>query len=154
VYTFFTISLPGQSDVVLSDGGVEKIAMVVNSGSYDRVSYALSIAKVALALGMDVHAIFTYGGLTRLIRGRTDELGAVPNETVRSRLAAGIAKGTVTNLSADLKEAKKLGFRIYACVSAMGILNVTQDELIPEVDQVMGLAAFLDLARGAQTYYI
>ncbi|MFQ6134758.1 MAG: DsrE/DsrF/DrsH-like family protein, partial [Nitrososphaerales archaeon] len=134
--------------------GAEKVAMVVNSGDYDRVSYALSIAKVACALGMEVHMLFTYGGLNRLVKGRVDELGSIADTSVRERLEHGLAKGTVAKLSDDMSEAKKLGLKIYACVSAMGILNVTKDELIEEVDQVMGLSAFLDISRGAMTYYI
>jgi peroxiredoxin family protein len=132
----------------------EKIAMVVNSGEYDRVNYALSIAKVALALGMDVHAIFTYGGLARLIKGRTDEIGSISDDFVRQRVESNLAKGRIGKISEDLKEAKKLGLKVYVCVNAMGVLNVSRAELIDEVDQVMGLASFLDIARGAQTYYI
>lgn len=128
--------------------------MVVNSGEYDRVSYALSIAKVASALGMEVHMLFTYGGLNRLVKGRGDELGVVVDPYVRGKLEEGLAKGTVSKISTDLKEAKKLGLKIYACVSAMGLLNVTKNDLIEEVDEVMGLATFLGLSRGAATYYI
>jgi peroxiredoxin family protein len=128
--------------------------MVVNSGEYDRVNYALSIAKVALALGMDVHAIFTYGGLARLIKGRTDEIGSISDDFVRQRVESNLAKGRIGKISEDLKEAKKLGLKVYVCVNAMGVLNVSRAELIDEVDQVMGLASFLDIARGAQTYYI
>ncbi|MBI2938195.1 MAG: hypothetical protein A3K61_02960 [Thaumarchaeota archaeon RBG_16_49_8] len=133
---------------------IEKIAMVVNSGEYDRVNYALSIAKIALALGMEVHAIFTYGGLARLIKGRTDDLGDIPDALVRQQVELNLAKGRMGKISDDLKEAKKLGLNVYACVHAMGVLNVSRAELVDEVDQVMGLASFLDIARGAQTYYI
>ncbi len=141
-------------EVAVSKEGVEKVAMIVNSGDYDRVSYALSIAKVAGALGMDVHMLFTYGGLSRLVKGRVDKLGSMADTYIRERLEQGLAKGTVAKLSDDISEAKKFGLKVYACVSAMGILGVTKNELIEEVDQVMGLAQFLDISRGAMTYYI
>lgn len=138
----------------MSGRDVEKVAMVVNSGEYDRVSYALSMAKVACALGMEVHILFTYGGLYRLVKGRVDELGSMVNESIRRRLEAGLAKGTVAKLSDDIRDAKKLGLKIYACVTTMTILGVTEEELIEEVDQVTGLSTFLDISRGAMTYYI
>ena len=140
--------------MTVSKSGVDKVAMVVNSGDYDRVSYALAMAKVACALGMEVHILFTYGGLNRLIKGRVDKLGSIADASIRERLEHGLAEGTVGKLSVDISEAKKLGLKIYACVTAMGILKVKEDELIGEVDQVMGLTSFLDISRGAMTYYI
>jgi len=47
-----------------------------------------------------------------------------------------------------------MGVKIYACVTAMSIMNVKNEELIKEVDQVMGLSQFLVLSRGSISYYV
>ncbi|MDP2953468.1 MAG: hypothetical protein Q8O76_09160 [Chloroflexota bacterium] len=45
--------------------------------------------------------------------------------------------------------------RPYACPSAMANLNIVRAELLPEVDEVMGLATFLKFARSASiNWYI
>jgi len=38
------------------------------SASYNRVAHALTIALTSIALGKEVHVLFTYGALIRLVR--------------------------------------------------------------------------------------
>ncbi len=140
--------------MTLSEEGAEKVTMIVNSGDYDRVSYALSIAKIAGALGMEVHMLFTYGGLTRLLKSNIDDLGGIADSFILERLRVGLAKGTIAKLTDNISEAKRLGLKIYACINAMHTLDIVQEQLIDEVDQVMGLSKFINLSRGAMTYYI
>ena len=52
-----------------------KVALIVNSSSYERVSYALSIATISAAHLKDVHVLFTYGAVRRLVKGKTDDVG-------------------------------------------------------------------------------
>jgi peroxiredoxin family protein len=132
----------------------EKVAMIVHSGEYDRVSYALSIAKVASALGMEVYILFTYGGLRRLVKGQVNKIDKKVDKNIEKRIEQSISKKIMPLLSEDIVEAKKLGLKIYACVGSMGIMNISKDDLIEDVDQIMGLAAFLDISREAITYYI
>tara|TARA_B100001971_G_scaffold204162_1_gene220013 strand:+ start:262 stop:777 length:516 start_codon:yes stop_codon:yes gene_type:complete len=135
-------------------GGPDKVTMIINSGEYQRVSYAISIAKVAAALDMEVHMLFTYKGLERLIKGRSDELGNVTDANFLKKIKDALEKDKISKLSEDLVDANKIGVRIYACVTAMSIMNVKDEELIKEVNQVMGLSQFLELSRGSITYYV
>ncbi|MEM4298365.1 MAG: DsrE family protein [Nitrososphaerota archaeon] len=122
-----------------------KVGLIINSPSYDRVSYGLTIAGMYAALGKEVHVIFTYGAIERLIKGRTDLLGDETDAWIRETVRAGLKKGSVERLSDRLKSLKKLGGRLYACISAMATHSITKDDLIDEVDKVMGIAAFLEL---------
>ena len=135
-------------------GGPDKVTMIIISGEYQRVSYAISIAKVAAALDMEVHMLFTYKGLERLIKGRSDELGNVTDANFLKKIKDALEKDKISKLSEDLVDANKIGVRIYACVTAMSIMNVKDEELIKEVNQVMGLSQFLELSRGSITYYV
>ncbi len=132
-----------------------RVTMIVHDPAWDRVAYALSIATIALASGMECHALFTYGALKRLVEGKTDVLGPETSVAVRSELDRGLEKKSVIPLSRALKEARSFGLKIYACPAAMANLNISRDQLIAEVDKVMGLAAFLELARQSDlSYYI
>jgi peroxiredoxin family protein len=132
-----------------------RAALIIHSGAYDRVSYALSLASVARAMGMEVHVLFTYGGLGRLVNGRTDEIGEETPAELREIIQTGRAKGTFPSITDSLTEAKKMGLKVYACVGAMANLNIARDQLVPEVDQVVGLAKFLQLCQGAaMTWYV
>ena len=150
-----TIRIPTES--IVGDQGAgdpDKVTMVINSGEYQRVSYALSMAKVAAALDMEVHMLFTYEGLERLIEGRSDELENITDANIRKKIKDALENGKILKLSEDLADAKKIGVKIYACVTAMSIMNVKDEELIKEVNQVMGLSQFLELSRGSITYYV
>ncbi len=133
----------------------ERAAIIVHSGSYDRVYYALSISLVSLAMGMDVNVLFTYSALKRLVKERTDIVGDETDRELRIVFEKGLTKGSIQSITTQLRDAKRMGLKIYACVAAMATLNITREELIEEVDEVVGLAAFLDLARNsALTLYV
>lgn len=135
------------------DGGV---AIILNTASYERVNYALTIAKVSAAFGREVHVLFSHGGLVRLMKGRIDELGDETPPWLRGDVEAGLKKGSIGRISEQLRDLKALGGRIYACPSAMAFHNATIGDLIGEVDGVYGIAAFLgEIAREASmTLYV
>ena len=132
-----------------------KIAIVLHSGAYDRANYALSIATVALAMGMEVHMIYTYGGFRRLIKGYTDDLGEETPREIKSIIQNGIKKGNIPPISKQIKEATRMGLKTYACVNAMANFNIAKDQLISEVEKPMGIATFLELTKdAAKTLYV
>ena len=127
--------------------------MVINSPAYDRVSYGLTIAGMYAALGREVHVIFTYGAVDRLVKGRTDLVSEETDAWIRELVKAGIEKGSLEKLSERLKGFKELGGKLYACVSAMALHGITKDDLIEEVDRVIGVGTFLELVGDSPTLF-
>ncbi len=127
----------------------EQVTIILHSGSYDRASYALSIALVALASGMEVHMLLTFEGLRRFTKGHLADIGEETSPNVRTNIERGLESGGIQSLEAQLADAKKLGLKLYACPNAMAALNIALSDLLGEVDNVMGLAAFLEFARKA-----
>ncbi len=71
-----------------------------------------------------------------------------------ARIERGLKTGGITPLTTQLADAKKLGLKIYACPNAMATFNIPLRDL-PEVDQAMGLFAFMELARSTNlNWYI
>ena len=133
----------------------QRLTIVLHSGAYDRASYALSIALVALASGMEVHMLLTFDGLRRFTKGHLADLGEETSPGVIVNIKRGLESGGIQSLEAQLDGAKKLGLKLYACPNAMAALNISLSELLVEIDNIMGLAAFLGIARGAViNYYI
>ncbi len=133
----------------------ERITIILHSGSYDRASYALSIALVALASGMEVHVLLTFEGLRRFTKGHLADIGEETSPNMRTHIKRGLESGSIQPLDAQLADARKLGLRLYACPNAMAALNITLSDLLVEVDSVMGVAAFLEFARSASVnWYI
>lgn len=123
---------------------MEKVALIINSASYDRVEHALTIATMSATLGKETHVLFTHSGLIRLKKGFTDKIGEETEAWKREAIKAGIKKGSMRKISELLTELKRFGGKIYACPAAMAFHSVTKDELIEEVDKVCGIATFLE----------
>lgn len=133
----------------------ERATIIVHSGAYDRASYALTLALVALSSGMEVHMLLTFEGLRRFTRGHLTDMGEETSLNVRTNIEQGLESGIVQSLEKQLAEAKKLGLKLYACPNAMAALNVTLSDLRDEVDSIMGLATFIEFARTANiNWYI
>jgi len=133
----------------------ERVTIVLNSGGYDQANYALSLALVALASGMEVHMMLNFEGLRRFTKGHLADLGEETSPRMRPYLERGLESGATAPLEELLADAKKLGLKIYACPNAMATLNIALPDLMDEVDGVKGLAAFLELARTASiNWYI
>ena len=137
-----------------AEGG--NLALIINTASYDRVAFALSLANTAAAMGKEVAVLFGYGGLVRLKRGAVDEVGDETEAWIRGQIKLGLQKGSITRISELLETLTKLRGKIYACPSAMALHNLVRDELIDQVNQVCGLAEFLSRSTesAATTLYV
>ena len=51
----------------------QRVTIILHSGSYDRVTNALSLAIVALSMEMEAHILLTYEGLRRFIKGHLED---------------------------------------------------------------------------------
>lgn len=119
------------------------LSIIFHSGSYDRVYHGFSIALVALALGKEVRCFFTYWSLKYLVKGKKFFLLNEEGQTHKQILEDHMKKGHIQEVSELLTQAKAMGAKFYVCTNSMGLLNVSRDELVNEVDKSMGLTTFL-----------
>ena len=135
--------------------GKEQVTIILHSGSYDRASYALSITLVALASGMEVYMLLTFEGLRRFTKGHLADIGEETPPNIRTNIERGLESGAIQSLETQLADAKKLGLKLYSCPNAMAALSIGLSDLLDEVDNVMGLTAFLKFVRATSAnWYI
>lgn len=130
-----------------------KVSIILNTAAYDRVSYALSIANVSAANLKGVAVLFTYGAVLRLREDDADEIGEETAAWIRPSVQAGVAQGTIPRISEMLDFAKGFGVKLYACSAAVAFHHLDADAL-PRVDEVIGIARFLDEAEGGSILYV
>jgi peroxiredoxin family protein len=130
------------------------VALIVNSPSYDRVSYALSIAAMSAAQFNEVHVLFTYGAVCRLLKDKTDGVGEETAAWIREQVLRGLEKHSIQKISEMIFHLKGFGGKIYACTAAMTFHDIAEEDLIEEVDETTGIATFLETTRGATMLYI
>ena len=67
----------------------ERVTIILHSGAYDRAFYALTLALVALASGMEVHMLLTFAGLRRFTRGHLADIGEETSQNLRTNIERG-----------------------------------------------------------------
>jgi peroxiredoxin family protein len=147
----------------------EKATIVVFSGELDRALAAFNIATTAAAMGIEVTMFFTFWGLNVVTRERSSagdkntlqKMMGMMNKGGARRLKLsrlnmmGGGKAAMKKLMKDyhmpsLEEmipmAKELGVRFLSCTTSMALMGLDENDFIPEVDEFVGAATYVELA--------
>ena len=131
-----------------------KVAIIINNSSFDMVSYALTVASTSAAHLKEVHVLFTYGAVRRLVKDKADEIGEETDEWIRKRIKLGIEKGYMKKISDVMNYLKGFGGKIYACSAAIAFHKIAINDLGEMVDEVRGISSFLEKTDGATMLYV
>ena len=145
--------------------------MVVFSGDMDRLFGAFIIATGAAAMGMEVTMFFTFWGLVALRKG-TSTGKTVFGKMLNMMTPKDISKVHPSKFAffgmgrwmfkkmmrakrvpsvRDLRQtAIDLGVKFYGCTTSMGVMEIPREAMIDEVVACVGVAFFLEQARGAE----
>lgn len=144
----------------------KRLVIIVSKGTLDMAYPPLILATTAAAMDMDVHLYFTFWGLDLLTKKKADsaKLAPVGNPSLGMPNIMGILPG-MTDLATSMmkkkikkywptvnemmKSAKEAGVKIHACSPTMGLMDIKKEDLIPEVDDIIGASTYLDLALDA-----
>ena len=148
----------------------EKVTLVVFSGEMDKALAAFPIAIGAASMGMEVTMFFTFWGLNIIkkkegpikSRGIMRKMLNFMNRGGSKRLPLsrfhmlGLGKWMMGKLMQDAKSpsldelmatARGAGVKFIACTTSMGIMGISKEALIPEVDSLAGVATYLAEAK-------
>jgi len=143
-----------------AEGAPDKLSLVVFSGAFDRVHYALTMAAAALAVNTPATLFFTMGALRALLpaepgdggwRGlRHTEDGAAPADADARLVARGLA-----GFEEMLASCVALGAKVMVCEMGLRAMGLAPGDLRRDVPVAPGgLVTFLaDASRdGAVTF--
>jgi peroxiredoxin family protein len=140
----------------------------------DKVFAAFIIATTAAAMGMDTTMFFTFWGLKAIQKGNRTGSGffgrmlGLMNRGGIDRLGpskfnfGGIGRWmfkkmmkdqNVTSLPEMLQMAIDLDVKMLACLMSIDMMEITREDLIDEVDDVVGAATMLAHAQESQVQY-
>lgn len=148
----------------------EKMTLILFSGNLDKALAGFNLATAAASMEIEVVIFFTFWGLNILRK----EKKLSPTKGFKRKMFGMINKGGTDNLPLSrfhmsgigtkmmkqlmkemkfppllelMKLAKSLGVKFVACTTTMGMMGLTKDDLIPEVDALAGAATYLTDAR-------
>ena len=142
-----------------------KATFVIISGDMDKIFAAFIMATGTAAAGMDTTLFFTFWGLNAIKTGKLSKpdsfLGkmmAVMNRGGINRLNpskfsfGGIGRVLFKKMMRDknvvsipelLEMAIDLGVHLQACKMSMDVMGISKDDLIPEVEKIVGVASMV-----------
>ncbi len=137
-----------------SDKKVRKAAIVVHSGTVDKVMSALIIGNGALAMGLECTLFFTFWGLSAL---RKEKLNSLPLSRMnffglgRIMMSKIMRKHNVATPRRLLKDYKELGGKIIACEMTMSLMKIKESQLDESlIDSYGTVGSFVYEAKDAQ----
>jgi peroxiredoxin family protein len=131
----------------------DKMSIIVFSGTVDKLMAVSTLATGAAAMGQEVNIFLTFWGLHafRKDRVRTSmKFSSEFAEFAEPAMQAMQSKG-VRHWLDTLNDAREIGdVHVKACSMTMELFGWTKDDLDPIVEDVTGVATFVDQAKDAQ----
>ena len=148
----------------------EKVTLVMFSGEMDKALAAFNIAIGAASMGMEVSMFFTFWGLNIIKKNE----GSIRSKGIMRKMLNsmnrggskrlplskfhmfGLGRWMMKRLMKDVKSpqleemiamAKEMGVKFIACTTSIGIMGISKEAFIPEVDSYAGVASYLAEAK-------
>lgn len=155
----------------------KKLSIICFSGDFDKTVAAFTLATGAAAVNWEVNLFFTFWGLN-ILKKKTGRsfigkgfmarmfnflMGGRKNLPLSRLNFAGVSpklmtgmmkKRNVATLPELIEAAKGLKIKLVACEMAMHILGVHKEDLIDEVEEVIGVPTFLEYSKDGQIVFI
>jgi peroxiredoxin family protein len=135
-----------------------RLAIVLFSGTIDKLMSASILATGAAAMGMDVEIFLTNWGALAFRKDdyKTNTRVSADYADYRTIFLEHMAAKKVTSWMENLEGAREIGnVHITACSHTMTLFDLQLSDLEPIVDEVIGVAAFQESTRdSAMTLYI
>ena len=149
-----------------------KLSIICSKGSLDMAYPGLILANAARMLGIEANIFFTFWGMDIITKDKVDHLKVTPvgNTAMHMPQLIGGLPGMTDMATVMLKkEMTKLdvppvheflemvhdaGCGIYACRMAADMMHLTKEDMVEEVDEILGAMEFLEMSEGAQMLFI
>jgi peroxiredoxin family protein len=130
-----------------------KMTLIVFSGTVDKLMPVGILASGAVAMGMEVELYLTFWGLQAFRKGAPEQ-GAKMSADYQDMAPMMMQLMKEKNMPSwldTLKQAKELGtINVHACANTMDLMGMTKDDLDPIVDDIVGVAEYVEFARNSE----
>lgn len=154
-----------------SNGQLKKVSIIISKGSLEGVYPGLIMANGARMEGIEVNLFFTFFGLETVMKKRMDHIkvATVGNPAMHIPSLVGMLPGmSAFATSQMMKEMDKLdippvgefvemihdaGANMYACRATVDMFHLTMDDFCEQVEDVINVGKFYELAAGGQIIF-
>jgi peroxiredoxin family protein len=150
---------------------IEKVSVIISHGSLEGIYPGLIMANGARMEGMEANLFFTFFGLDAINRRRHDHIkastvgnpglhlatwvGGIPGMAsfVTHQLEKTIAELDIPPIPEFLEMIADSGAGLYACKASVDMFKLTREDFIEQVNDVITVGDFYQLAAGGQIIF-
>jgi peroxiredoxin family protein len=150
---------------------IEKVAIVVSKGSLEGIYPGLIMANGARMEGIEANVFFTFFGLEAIRRRRQDRikvatvgnpgmhmptwLGALPGMSAMATkmMQRQMEKLDIPPIPEFVELISDSGAGLYACKASVDMFKLTEQDFIEQVDEVLTVGEFYELAAGGEIIF-
>lgn len=124
---------------------METYALIIKDGYFESLLYAFNFASILAVSKKKIRILFVGWAAKKLIKGKLEkiDLPSSLNEE-KSDFIEQLKKHKTHNLAELLKLLKAAGdVKIYICTLTASMWGITRENMLPEVDDIIGSPNFL-----------
>ena len=150
---------------------IEKVSIIVSKGSLDGIYPGLIMANGARAEGIEANLFFTFFGLDAIHKGRHEhiKLATVGNPGLHVPTMVGGLPGMsmvmtkymnhkmeeldIPSIPEFIEMIADTGAGLYACKASVDLFGLEKNDFIPQVQDVITVGEFYEVAAGGQIIF-
>ncbi len=154
-----------------NDHTVEKVSIIISKGSLEGVYPGLIMANGARMEGIEANVFFTFFGMDAIHRERHEHvkvasvgnpglhlatwLGGVPgmSSIVTHQMAKKMEELDIPPIPEFVELIADSGGRLFACKASVDMFDLTKDDFIDQVEDIITVGEFYGLAAGGQIIF-
>jgi peroxiredoxin family protein len=150
---------------------IEKVSIVISKGSLEGIYPGLIMANGARMEGIEADLFFTFFGLDAIRKDRFESIkvatvgnpglhmptliGAIPGFSwlVTKMMSRQMEKIDIPPIPEFLELVADSGVRLYACKATVDMFDLTMEDFIPQVEDIISVGEFYEKAAGGQIVF-
>ncbi len=161
----------GAPGTAVADQPITKVSIIVSKGSLEGIYPALILANGARMEGIEANVFFTFFGMDAINKARHDHikvatvgnpglhlatwLGGVPGMAalVTQQMMKSMEKLDIPPIPEFIELIADSGAKLYACKATVDMFGLTRDDFIDQVDSIITVGDFYQMAGGGQIIF-
>lgn len=150
---------------------IEKVSIIISKGSLEGVYPGLIMANGARMEGIEANVFFTFFGLDAINQARAEHIkvatvgnpglhlatmvGGIPgvSAVVTHQLEKALEKLDIPPIPEFITMLHDSGAKLYACKATVDMFELGREDFVDEVDGVITVGEFYELAGGGQIIF-
>jgi len=153
------------------DEAIKKVSIIISKGSLEGIYPGLIMANGARMEGIEANVFFTFFGMDAIHKEKSNHvkvatvgnpglhlmtwLGGVPGMSalVTRQMSKTMDKLDIPPIPEFIEMISDSGGKLYACKASVDMFGLTMDDFIPQVEDVITVGEFYEMAGGGHIVF-